>query len=191
MQSLFRRLTLTASLLQSRQPLTSAAFVPFSLQRFQNSTPSSLFHSSSSNSNDKNMSGEVAKAKEAAKQYDLSSNDGAGLDTIFDKLLSGEWPTDKVYEDDRAFAFRDVNPAAPVHILVIPKNRDGLVSLSKAREDQKELLGHLMYVAQEVGKKECPNGFRIVINDGEEGAQSVFHLHLHILGGRQMGWPPG
>lgn len=193
MQSLFRRLTLTASLLQSRQPLTSAAFVPFSLQRFQNSTPSSfLFQSSSSsNSNDKNMSDEVAKAKEAAKQYDLSSNDGAGPDTIFDKLLSGEWPTDKVYEDDRAFAFRDVNPAAPVHILVIPKNRDGLVSLSKAREDQKELLGHLMYVAQEVGKKECPNGFRIVINDGEEGAQSVFHLHLHILGGRQMGWPPG
>jgi histidine triad (HIT) family protein len=191
MQSLFRRLTLTASLLQSRQSSTSAAFVPFSLERFQNSTPSSLFHSSSSNSNDKNMSGEVAKAKEAAKQYDLSSNDGAGLDTIFDKLLSGEWPTDKVYEDDRAFAFRDVNPAAPVHILVIPKNRDGLVSLSKAREDQKELLGHLMYVAQQVGKKECPNGFRIVINDGEEGAQSVFHLHLHILGGRQMGWPPG
>mmetsp|Transcript_13982 Transcript_13982/g.20936 ORF Transcript_13982/g.20936 Transcript_13982/m.20936 type:complete len:193 (+) Transcript_13982:63-641(+) len=192
MQSLFRRLTLTASLLQSRQPLTSAAFVPFSLQRFQNSTPSSfLHHSSSSNSNDKNMSDEVAKAKEAAKQFDLSSNDGAGPDTIFDKLLSGEWPTEKVYEDDRAFAFRDVSPQAPIHFLVIPKNRDGLVSLSKAREDQKELLGHLMYVAQEVGKKECPKGFRIVINDGEEGAQSVFHLHLHVLGGRQMGWPPG
>jgi len=137
------------------------------------------------------MSDEVSKAKEAAKVFDLSSSDGAGPDTIFDKLLSGEWPTDKVYEDDRAFAFRDVSPQAPIHILVIPKNRDGLVSLSTARENQKELLGHLMFVAQEIGKKECPKGFRIVINDGEQGAQSVFHLHLHILGGRQMNWPPG
>ena len=169
------------------------AFVPFALHtntsRFQHSTPTSHLHSASSN--DKNMSDEVSKAKEAAKEFDMSSNDGAGPNTIFDKLLSGEWPTDKVYEDDRAFGFRDVNPQAPTHILIIPKNRDGLVSLSKAREDQKELLGHLMYVAQVVGKKECPEGFRIVINDGEEGAQSVYHLHLHILGGRQMNWPPG
>ena len=170
--------------------MTTAAFVPFSFQRYQNSsTPSSHLHSTSSN--DKNMSDEVSKAKEAAKVFDLSSSDGAGPDTIFDKLLSGEWPTDKVYEDDRAFAFRDVSPQAPIHILVIPKNRDGLVSLSTARENQKELLGHLMFVAQEIGKKECPKGFRIVINDGEQGAQSVFHLHLHILGGRQMNWPPG
>ena len=136
------------------------------------------------------MSDEVAKAKEAAKAFDLSSSDGAGPDTVFDKLLSGEWASDKVYEDDKAFAFRDVSPQAPVHILVIPKKRDGLVSLSKAREDQKEILGHLIYVAQEIGKKECPKGFRLVINDGEEGAQSVFHLHIHILGGRQMNWPP-
>lgn len=148
---------------------------------------------------------EVSKAKAAAaaasqqqqQQQQQSSSissshqDGAGPNTVFDKLLSGEWPTDKVYEDEKAFAFRDVNPQAPVHILVIPKHRDGLVSLSKAREDQKELLGHLMYVAQEVGKQECPNGFRIVINDGEHGAQSVYHLHLHVLGGRQMRWPPG
>ena len=85
----------------------------------------------------------------------------------------------------------DINPQAPVHILVIPKNRDGLTKLSNAREDQKDILGHLMFVAQSVGKKECPNGFRIVINDGEEGAQSVYHLHVHVLGGRQMEWPPG
>lgn len=137
------------------------------------------------------MSDEVAAAKEAAKTYNLSSTDQSGPDTVFDKLLSGEWPTDIVYQDDRAFAFRDVNPQAPVHILVIPKHRNGLVALSKATAEQKELLGHLMYVAQEVGKKECPKGFRIVINDGEEGAQSVFHLHLHVLGGRQMSWPPG
>ena len=85
----------------------------------------------------------------------------------------------------------DINPQAPVHIIVIPKHRDGLTKLSNAREDQKDILGHLMYVAQSVGKKECPDGFRIVINDGEHGAQSVYHLHLHILGGRQMNWPPG
>lgn len=128
-------------------------------------------------------SDEVAKAQAAAP--------GDDAPTIFDKLLSGAIPAKVVYEDDRAFCFRDVNPQAPVHILCIPKVKNGLSMLSKAREDQKELLGHLMYVAGEVGKKECPNGFRIVINDGMDGCQSVFHLHLHILGGRQMGWPPG
>mmetsp|Transcript_2829 Transcript_2829/g.4442 ORF Transcript_2829/g.4442 Transcript_2829/m.4442 type:complete len:206 (-) Transcript_2829:218-835(-) len=126
---------------------------------------------------------EVAKSK-AAK------HDG-GQPTVFDKVLSGEWSSDKVYEDDLCLAFRDINPQAPVHVLVIPKNRDGLTQLSNAREDQKDILGHLMYVAQSVGKKECPKGFRIVVNDGEQGAQSVYHLHLHVLGGKQMGWPPG
>ena len=140
---------------------------------------------------DSGMSDEVKAAKKAAEEYKLSSLDGAGPATVFDKLLSKEWDCKKVYEDDKAFAFRDINPQAPVHILIIPKNRDGLTQLSKAREDQKALLGHLMYVAAEVGKKECPDGFRIVINDGEQGAQSVYHLHLHLLGGRQMQWPPG
>jgi histidine triad (HIT) family protein len=140
---------------------------------------------------DSGMSDEVKAAKKAAEEYQLSSADGAGPATVFDKLLSNEWECKKVYEDDQALAFADINPQAPVHILIIPKNRDGLTQLSKAREDQKALLGHLMYVAAEVGKKECPNGFRIVINDGEQGAQSVYHLHLHLLGGRQMEWPPG
>ncbi len=85
----------------------------------------------------------------------------------------------------------DINPQAPVHIIVIPKNRGRLTKLSNARKDQKDILGHLMFVAQNVGKKECPNGFRIVINDGKDGAQSVYHLHVHVLGGRQMEWPPG
>jgi len=134
---------------------------------------------------------EVAAAKEAAIAYKLSSEDEAGPATVFDKILSQEWSSDKVYEDDLAYAFRDINPKAPTHILVIPKVRDGLVQLSKAREDQKALLGHLMYVAQEVGKKECPKGFRVVVNDGEDGAQSVYHLHLHVMGGREMSWPPG
>lgn len=124
---------------------------------------------------------EQAKAQDAAPEEV----------TIFDKIIAGDIPCKEVYSDDKCLAFRDVNPTAPVHILVIPKNRDGLSQLSKARPDQKELLGHLMYVAQEVGAKECPGGFRIVINDGKDGAQSVYHLHLHVMGGRAMAWPPG
>jgi histidine triad (HIT) family protein len=129
---------------------------------------------------------EVQKAQEAAK---LAADGGAP--TVFDKIISGEWSSDKIHEDDLCLAFRDINPQAPVHFLVIPKNRDGLTQLTKVREDQKALLGHLMYVAQELGQKECPDGFRISINDGKDGAQSVYHLHLHVMGGRQMAWPPG
>mmetsp|Transcript_45026 Transcript_45026/g.67840 ORF Transcript_45026/g.67840 Transcript_45026/m.67840 type:complete len:138 (-) Transcript_45026:191-604(-) len=137
------------------------------------------------------MSDEVEAAAAAAEAYQNSDKDGAGPSTVFDKILSGEWSSDKVYEDDEAFAFRDISPQAPTHILVIPKKRDGLTQLSNAREDQKALLGHLIYVAQEIGAKECPDGFRLVINDGKDGAQSVYHLHIHVLGGKQMGWPPG
>mmetsp|Transcript_26707 Transcript_26707/g.40378 ORF Transcript_26707/g.40378 Transcript_26707/m.40378 type:complete len:219 (+) Transcript_26707:318-974(+) len=134
----------------------------------------------------RSMSDEVEKAKEAAQL----AADGSPP-TIFDKIISGEWSSDKLYEDDKCMAFRDVNPQAPTHFLVIPKERDGLTQLSLAREDQKELLGHLMYVAKDLGKKECPDGFRIIINDGKDGAQSVYHLHLHVMGGRQLSWPPG
>jgi histidine triad (HIT) family protein len=132
------------------------------------------------------MSDEVKKAQEAAA---LATDDAPP--TIFDKLISGEWPSDKIHDDEYCMAFRDVQPQAPVHFLVIPKKRDGLTQLSKAREDQKPLLGHLMYVAQQLGQQECPEGFRITINDGKHGSQSVYHLHLHVMGGRQMQWPPG
>jgi len=125
-------------------------------------------------------SDEVAKAKEAAAKQ---TNDGPP--TVFDKILSGEWSSDKVYEDDFALAFRDVNPQAPIHIILIPKHRNGLTQLCKAQESQKDTLGHLLYVAGQVGQKECPKGYRLVINDGSDGAQSVYHLHIHILGGRQ------
>eukprot|EP00977_Amphora_coffeiformis_P024344 scaffold15561_cov179-Amphora_coffeaeformis.AAC.1 len=131
------------------------------------------------------MSNEVDKAKEAA------ANAADGAPTVFDKILSGEWKSDKVYEDDQVYAFRDINPVAPVHVLVIPKVRDGLTQLSKARDDQKALLGHLTMVAGQIGQQECPDGFRLVINDGVQGAQSVYHLHIHVIGGRTMGWPPG
>ena len=90
-------------------------------------------------------------------------------------------------------AFRDINPQGPVHFLVIPKDKVGLNRLSSAKEEHKALLGHLMYTAQKVAHQEglVPGGFRLVVNDGPDGAQSVYHLHIHIIGGRQMTWPPG
>lgn len=132
----------------------------------------------------RSMSGsnEVQKAQAA---------EDTGVPTIFDKIIAGEIPCKKVYEDDLALAFHDVNPQAPVHFLVIPKQRAGLTQISKAKANQKEVLGHLMYVASQEGHKLCPGGFRIVVNDGKDGAQSVYHLHLHVIGGRQMNWPPG
>lgn len=134
-------------------------------------------------------SDEVEKAQLAATAA-AAAGDGHPP-TIFDRILAREIPADIIHEDDVCLAFRDVTPQAPVHFLVIPKARDGLTQLSKAREDQKHLLGHLMYVAQQLAQQECPGGFRITINDGKNGAQSVYHLHLHVMGGRQMLWPPG
>lgn len=131
-------------------------------------------------------SDEVARAQSAASQ-----NHDDQPETIFDKIIRKEIPAKIVHEDDRSLAFRDVNPQAPVHILVIPKERDGLTQLSQARDDQESLLGHLLLVARRLGKQECPDGFRVVINDGKHGAQSVYHLHIHVVGGRQMQWPPG
>eukprot|EP00930_Biecheleria_cincta_P088660 TRINITY_DN77912_c0_g1_i1.p1 TRINITY_DN77912_c0_g1~~TRINITY_DN77912_c0_g1_i1.p1 ORF type:complete len:207 (+),score=20.07 TRINITY_DN77912_c0_g1_i1:99-719(+) len=131
-------------------------------------------------------SDEVARAQSAA-----SRNHDNEPQTIFDRIIRKEIPAKVVHEDDRCLAFRDVNPQAPVHILVIPRERDGLTQLSKARDDQESLLGHLLLVARRLGKQECPDGFRVVINDGKHGAQSVYHLHIHVVGGRQMQWPPG
>ncbi len=128
------------------------------------------------------MSDEVAAANAAAD---------TGEPTIFDKIIDGSIPSNKVHEDDLCLAFRDIAPQGPTHVVIIPKVRDGLTMLSKAREDQKGILGHLMYTASQIGKAECPEGFRVVVNDGKEGAQSVYHLHLHVIGGRQMNWPPG
>ncbi|KAH0454117.1 hypothetical protein IEQ34_016041 [Dendrobium chrysotoxum] len=112
--------------------------------------------------------------------------------TIFDKIIKKEIPATVVYEDDKTLAFRDINPQAPTHILIIPKVKDGLTGLSKAEERHVEILGYLLYVAKLVAKQEgLDDGFRTVINDGPNGCQSVYHLHIHLLGGRQMNWPPG
>ena len=116
----------------------------------------------------------------------------SGGETIFDKIISKEIPSKVVFEDDDVLAFRDVNPQAPTHILLIPKKRDGLTQISKAVESHQSILGKLLYTATKVAKQEnLNNGYRIVINDGVEGCQSVYHLHIHLIGGRQMKWPPG
>ncbi|KAB1993043.1 hypothetical protein ERO13_D13G000600v2 [Gossypium hirsutum] len=112
--------------------------------------------------------------------------------TIFDKIINKEIPATVVYEDDKVLAFRDIAPQAPTHILIIPKSKDGLTGLSKAEERHCEILGCLLYTAKLVAKQEgLEDGFRIVINDGPKGCQSVYHIHVHLLGGRQMNWPPG
>jgi histidine triad (HIT) family protein len=130
------------------------------------------------------MSEEQQKAQTAA-------GDG-GVPTIFDKIIAKQIPATILHEDDSCLAFKDVNPQAPVHFLVIPKVRDGLTQLSKSEARHKELLGHLLFVAQDVAKAQgLDDGFRIVINDGPDGCQTVYHLHVHVFGGRQMRWPPG
>jgi histidine triad (HIT) family protein len=110
-------------------------------------------------------------------------------DTIFGKIARGEANADVVYEDDRALAFRDLTPQAPTHILVIP--RKPIDRLSAAGEDDASLLGHLMLVARRVAADAGLEDFRLVVNNGAGAGQSVFHLHLHVLGGRPFGWPPG
>ena len=111
-------------------------------------------------------------------------------DTIFSKIIRREIPVDIVYEDDLALAFKDINPQAPVHILVIPKKP--IVKLADAEPQDQALLGHLLLTVQQVAAEAgLTNGYRVVINNGADGGQTVYHLHLHILGGRPMEWPPG
>jgi len=111
-------------------------------------------------------------------------------DTIFGKIARKEIPAKVIYEDDSCIAFHDVNPQAPVHALIIPKKP--ISQLSTAEDEDEELLGHLLLVGKKVAKQlDLDKGFRIVINDGKDGCQSVYHLHLHLIGGRKLGWPPG
>ncbi|PZV18694.1 MAG: histidine triad nucleotide-binding protein [Leptolyngbya sp.] len=111
-------------------------------------------------------------------------------ETIFSKIIRKEIPADIVYEDNLAIAFRDVNPQAPIHILVIPK--EAIAMLSDAEAKDHALMGHLLLTVKRVAAQEgLTNGYRVVINNGDDGGQTVHHLHLHILGGRQMAWPPG
>ena len=111
-------------------------------------------------------------------------------DTIFSKIVAGEIPADIVYEDDQCLAFKDIQPQAPVHILVIP--RKPIEKVGDAEADDQELLGHLLLAASRVAKEQgVGDAFRLVINNGADAGQSVFHLHLHIRAGRPLTWPPG
>ena len=110
-------------------------------------------------------------------------------DTIFGRIARGEVPTELVYEDDQAIAFHDLNPQAPTHILVIP--RRPIPRLSASADEDAPLLGHLLAVARKVAAQAGLSDFRLVVNDGAGAGQTVFHLHVHMLGGRSFGWPPG
>jgi histidine triad (HIT) family protein len=111
-------------------------------------------------------------------------------DTIFGKIIRREIPANIVYEDNLALAFKDVQPQAPTHILVIPKQP--IPRLSDSTEADQSLLGHLLLTVKKVAEQAgLKNGYRVVINNGDDGGQSVDHLHFHILGDRQMQWPPG
>uniref|UniRef100_A0A674JM87 Histidine triad nucleotide binding protein 1 n=2 Tax=Terrapene triunguis TaxID=2587831 RepID=A0A674JM87_9SAUR len=113
-----------------------------------------------------------------------------GGETIFGKIIRKEIPAKIIFEDEQCLAFHDISPQAPTHFLVVPKKP--IVQLSEAKDSDESLLGHLMIVgkkcAAELG---LTKGYRMVVNEGPDGGQSVYHVHLHVLGGRQLGWPPG
>ena len=109
--------------------------------------------------------------------------------TLFQQIADGEIPADIVYEDDRAVAFRDINPQAPTHVLITP--RQPIPRADAIEEADEALVGHLFTVARKVAADEGLSDYRLVMNNGEGAGQSVFHLHLHLLGGRGMQWPPG
>jgi len=112
-------------------------------------------------------------------------------DTLFEKIVAGEIPSTEVYSDDEFYAFRDINPGAPTHILIIPKRR--IPRVTDLNEDDACMIGRLILRANEIARREgiAEDGFRYVINCNKHGGQTVYHLHLHILGGRALSWPPG
>ena len=112
------------------------------------------------------------------------------MKTLFEKIAAREIPAQIVFEDDLVLAFRDINPQAPTHVLIVPKQP--IPRIAEATPDDQKLLGHLLLKAAEVAKQlNLPNGYRLVINNGPDGGETVAHLHVHILGGRHMAWPPG
>jgi histidine triad (HIT) family protein len=112
-------------------------------------------------------------------------------ETIFSKIIRKEIPATIVYEDDRVLAFRDIAPQAPTHILVIP--RQEIATTNDITEEHEPLLGHMVRVAADIARSEgiADGGYRLVMNCNADGGQAVYHIHLHLLGGRKLGWPPG
>lgn len=115
----------------------------------------------------------------------------AEMECIFCQIIAGNIPAEKIYEDGRAYAFRDINPQAPHHVLIIP--REHMDSLNDAAPGDEPILGHLLRLASKIANQIdiAESGFRTVINTGEDAGQAVSHLHLHVLGGRSLSWPPG
>ncbi len=112
------------------------------------------------------------------------------MDCLFCKLIAGKIPAKKVYEDDRVFAFEDINPQAPTHVLIIPKQH--IEGLNRASAEDAEILGYMQLTAAKLGRERgIESGYRTVLNVGPAAGQSVFHIHLHLLGGRNLSWPPG
>jgi histidine triad (HIT) family protein len=111
-------------------------------------------------------------------------------DTIFTKIINKEIPADIIYEDELALAFSDINPQAPIHFLVIPKKP--ITTINDIEEGDKALVGHLYWVAAQLAEKQgfAKDGYRAVMNCNENGGQTVYHIHLHVLAGKAMGWPP-
>jgi len=112
------------------------------------------------------------------------------VDCLFCKIAAGEIPARKLYEDDQVVAFHDIGPQAPVHFLVIPKQH--IATLTDLSEEDRLLAGHMLFIAQRLAREQgCEEGFRVVMNCNEQGGQTVYHIHMHVLGQRQMHWPPG
>ncbi|NLL63799.1 MAG: histidine triad nucleotide-binding protein [Ruminococcaceae bacterium] len=113
------------------------------------------------------------------------------MDCLFCKIINGDIPSTKVYEDDKCYAFRDISPQGPTHILVIPKEH--IQSVNEINDANKDTVGHIFTVISKIAKEEgiAEEGYRVVSNIGEYGQQTVPHLHFHIIGGRNMKWPPG
>ena len=112
------------------------------------------------------------------------------MDCLFCKIIAGQIPAKKIYEDERVFAFEDINPQAPTHVLIVPKKH--MKGLKEAVPEDAELIGYCQLVAAKLGReRNIEDGYRTVLNVGPRSGQSVFHLHLHLLGGRDLKWPPG
>jgi histidine triad (HIT) family protein len=111
-------------------------------------------------------------------------------DCLFCKIIAGKIPAKKVYEDDRTFVFEDLNPQGPTHVLIIPKKH--IVDIQEATEADAEIIGYCQLVAAKIAReRKLEKGYRTVYNVGPDAGQSVFHLHLHLIGGRKLAWPPG
>ena len=113
------------------------------------------------------------------------------MDCLFCKIIEKQIPASIVYEDGRVVAFNDINPPAPTHVLVVP--REHIATVNDVTADREQLVGHMVTTAAEIARSEgfADDGYRLVMNTNQHGCQTVFHIHLHLIGGRQMGWPPG